>query len=95
MATYTTSKEILENLDDAGFLFGEVILHMQEIVDCESSEFMDLLSEHLVGDDSLLDIDYSPLRIEGRNIVIGVYANPEMTLRDHEGRAFEDGGSLD
>jgi|688.fasta_scaffold12172_10 hypothetical protein len=83
MALYDTREKILAHLDDNDFIYGEVVIEIDDIVNAEADEFLDLLSEELVGSDALLEIDYRPLRVDpdGR-IVMGVYGNPRIVLQD-------------
>lgn len=85
MAIYNSKDEIIENLDENGYIYGEVVLEIEDIVDAEPEDFVDLLSEELVANDALLEVDYRALAVdtEGR-VVIGVYGDPRIVIKDLE-----------
>jgi hypothetical protein len=90
MALYETREDILKNLDDNYFIYGEVVVDIDDIVNLDADEFLDFLSEEMVASDALLEIEYRPLSVDqdGR-IVMGVYANPRIVLQDLEEEAAE------
>lgn len=83
MALYETSKEILQNLDENNFIYGEIVVDIEDIVNLDADDFMDLLSDEMVGNDALLEIEYRPLSVNRDGmIVMGVYANPRIVIED-------------
>jgi hypothetical protein len=83
MALYETLSEIIDNLDENGFLYGEVVLDLDDIIETNPDDFLDLLSEGLVGSELLLDVDYRALRTTNDGeVVIGVYGDPRVVISD-------------
>lgn len=67
-----TRKEILEKRDENGFVEGVVPVSLSDAIDNDLEGFLDLISEKLVGDASLLDISYASVGSRGTEILVSV-----------------------
>lgn len=78
-----TKEEIRLNLDDDGYISGEVAVSLNEIIHTDLEGFLDLISERLVGTSLLADISYELSDSSGSgNLVIKVTGDPSDLLNN-------------
>jgi hypothetical protein len=76
-----TTQQIVERLDDQGFITGLVVIDLSSVIDGDLESFLDDLSERLVGSSLGMEIDYTPHSIlTDGSIVMSVTLNPSMVL---------------
>lgn len=82
-----TKKEIKEQADESGFVEGVVPVELSALIDNNFEEFLDLISEKLVGSPTLMEVQYevshSPLTNEDEHtVMIKVSGNASVILEE-------------
>lgn len=76
-----TAGEIEKIRNEDGYISARVIIELHDIIDNDLEGFLDILSEKLVGDDLLMDIDYKVTGVANENeVVIEVSGDPSASL---------------
>lgn len=69
-----TEEEINSLIDKNGYITGNVVANLTEIIDADLESFLDILSIRLTGSDLLTDISYEPIGfLQGYGLVIQVH----------------------
>ncbi len=63
-----------------GYVGGIVAVSLSELIDNNIESFLDLISERLTGEDTLMEISYRVMGTNGDNILIGVVGDPAFIL---------------
>jgi hypothetical protein len=80
MSIYASKKEVLQNIDQDGFLSEKVFISVTEILEMNSLEFVDFLSEEIVGSTGMEEIDFEALEIVDGSIAFAVRGNVRNLL---------------
>lgn len=67
-------------IDEHGYIRGEVIVDLSDLIDSDLEGALDLFSDRLTGSDILMDIAYKALRVEDGSVVIEVSGDPSMII---------------
>ncbi len=80
-----TQSEIRANLDKEGFISGNVVLDLADVIDRDLEGFLDLISEKLVDSSLLMDVGYEFVGKSGDGrLVIKVTGDPSDVLDDED-----------
>lgn len=77
-----TVAEIRQNLDANGYISGDVLVDLSDIIDNDLEGFLDIISEKLVGNDLLMDITYEVAGGSKDGVVINVTGDPSIAIDD-------------
>lgn len=64
-----TIKQIKKRMDEDNYIEGIVAVDLSEIIDNDYDGFIDLISEKLVGDVFLMDVEYSAVGCDGNDTI--------------------------
>jgi len=72
--------------DEVGFIRGEVLVDLPDLIDRDLEGALDMFSQRLTGGDLLMDITYKAVRVEGESLVVEVSGDPAMILEMQKDR---------
>lgn len=80
-----TNEELKKLVDENGYVEGNVIVPLSDIISNDFEGFLDLLGEKLVENDCLMDISYKPVGvIADQGIIIWVRGDVSEVIRMNE-----------
>lgn len=95
-----TVEELKERMDGNGYVSGNVVIALGEIVSCDFEQFLDLCAIRLADNECLMDVTYDAVGIRGAGtgdagIVISVRGDVSEIVRDSDDDDDGDDGDDD
>jgi hypothetical protein len=86
-----TNKEILEKVDEDGWIEGYIVIEMSDMIDNDLEGFLDLLGEMLIGNCCMMQPNYTPVGVDENNrIILKVEGDVNFLLDDIKEELEED-----
>lgn len=79
-----TAHEMRKVIDRDGYLSGNIVIELDEVISCDQEQFLDLCAIRLVDNECLMDISYKAVGICSDGIIINVRGDVSEILEDLE-----------
>ncbi len=84
MTSVKTPEEIIASRDEDNYVTGYVQLHISDVIDNDNEGFLNLLSESLVGNELLMDIQYDVVATTNNDEIIFKVTGDVSSILDDE-----------